>query len=237
MGVFDLFRKKPQAETESAQEKPEEDEGEVYSGMRVEITDRSGNMLFMARVSDLDGSLAYLHQYSEAAIAWEEESPPLPVRIRGYNYHERKAVYMEGAISPAPGQNRWQVEGLVVTRICNDRAFFRLETTATAHLSPMGSLGVEEEDCRLVNISVGGVCVQSEQQLREGDKFLLKIRLLEGLDLSMMYCQVLRITVKERGRYEYGCRFLEMNEADEERITQIIFAAQRQQRSNSQWDD
>ena len=88
-----------------------------------------------------------------------------------------------------------------------------------------------------MNISVGGVCVQSEQQLREGDKFLLKIRLLEGLDLSMMYCQVLRITVKERGRYEYGCRFLEMNEADEERITQIIFAAQRQQRSNSQWDD
>ena len=39
----------------------------------------------------------------------EESEEPIPVHIRGYNDHERKAVYMEGSISPMP-QRRWKVE-------------------------------------------------------------------------------------------------------------------------------
>ena len=34
--------------------------------------------------------------------------------------------------------------------------------------------------------------------------------------------------VTEDGKTEYGCRFLELTEEDQERITQNIFAAQRQ---------
>ena len=37
--------------------------------------------------------------------------PPLHVRIRGYSDRDRKAVCMEGLITPLP-QNIWQVEAL-----------------------------------------------------------------------------------------------------------------------------
>ena len=50
-----------------------------------------------------------LHQYSEAA-AFQGE-PPLHVRIREYSDRDRKAVCMEGLITPLP-QNIWQVEAL-----------------------------------------------------------------------------------------------------------------------------
>lgn len=234
MGLFDLFRKLVQEEETAEQpaEKPVQDnELEVYSGMRVEVTTFDARLLFVAKLMSLRGNTAQLHQYSETTLS--PDSEPLRVRIRGYNDHERKAVYMEGTISPM-SQQRWQVEELVVARIGNDRAFFRLETNIDATATTLGGLNAGEKPCKLLNISVGGACIASEFRYQEDDKFLLKVQLLENRDLSVMYCQVLRVIDRGEGKYEYGCRFLELNEADQARITQNIFAVQRQKRNGSQ---
>ena len=39
------------------------------------------------------------------------------------------------------------------------------------------------------------------------------------------------MTEKKEGKFEYGCRFLELTNEDEGQITQNIFAVQRQQRN------
>ena len=93
-----------------------------------------------------------------------------------------------------------------------------------------GGIGAGEKPCRLRNISVGGACISSEYSYREGDKFLLKVKLLDDRDISAMFCEVLRIIDKGNSAPEYGCRFLELNETDQEKITQNIFAVQRKQR-------
>ena len=155
------------------------------------------------------------------------------MRIRGYHDHARKAVYMEGTISVLP-ERKWQVEELVVARIGNDRAFFRLDTNVDATATIMGGRNAGEKASKLLNISVGGACIASAYPFQEGDKFLLKVKLLEDRDTSVMYCQVLRIINRgENKPTEFGCRFLELNESDEAKITQNIFAAQRQQRSGT----
>ena len=46
-----------------------------------------------------------------------------------------------------------------------------------------------------------------------------------------MYCEVLRVIDKGDSKFEYGCRFLELAEADQDRITQNIFDAQRKKRA------
>ena len=232
MGLFDLFRKLTQEQPAPLQEeeRPEEpEEQEIYSGMRVEVTTFDGQLLFVAKLMGPHGGRAQLHQYSEATSQPKEDMEPIRARIRGYNDRVRKAVYMEGTISPLP-QHRWQVEELVVARLGNDRAFFRLDTNVDATTTTLGGYGAGEKNCKLLNISVGGACVASDYPFHEGDKFLLKVQLLEDRDLSVMYCQVLRIIDRGDGKFEYGCRFLELNEADEAKITQNIFAAQRQKR-------
>lgn len=232
MGLFDLFHRLAQAEPGQPEETPQDNnEMEIYSGMRVEVTTFTGEMLFVAKLMSPWGNTAQLHQYSESAVPPSEDAEPIRVRIRGYHDHDRKAVYMEGTISPLP-QHRWQVDELTVTRIGNDRAFFRLDTNIDASISTFGFSG-GERSCKLLNISVGGAGIATEDLFGEGDKFLLKVRLLEDRDLSVMYCQVLRVIDKKDGKYEYGCRFLELNEADEAKITQNIFAAQRQKRNGS----
>ncbi|WP_394683207.1 flagellar brake protein [Schaedlerella sp.] len=159
----------------------------------------------------------------------EKQKEPLHVRIRGYNDHERKAVYMEGFITPEE-KHTWKVEELTVTRIGNDRAFFRLETNLDAVVTTFGGFSAREQDCKMLNISVGGARILSEQLYHEGDKFLLKVQLLEDRPMSVMFCEVLRVFEREGSKYEYGCRFLELNEEDQDKITQNIFAAQLAER-------
>ena len=48
-----------------------------------------------------------------------------------------------------------------------------------------------------------------------------------------MFAQVVRVIAKDAEEFEYGCRFLELTEADQEQITKNIFAAQRKKRGHS----
>ncbi len=233
MSLFNLFGRKEKEETAGkTRETNEAADVDAYSGMRVEVTTIEERLLFVAKIMNLRGSMAELHQYSEMAIPREEEWKPLAVKIRGYNDHDRKAVYMEGVISPKE-EHKWQVVGLSIVRVANDRAFYRLSTNLEATATTFGGLAAGEKPCTLLNISVGGACIGSEHVYHKGDKFLLKVRLIDDRPESAMFCQVLRITEKENSGFEYGCQFLEMTEDDQKAITQNIFAAQRKRRNNS----
>ena len=228
MGILDLFRSRREGPPPPPAVQPQlSTDPADYAHMRVEVTAFDGQLLFVAKLMYPRGTTAELHQYFDSALP--EDTEPVRVRIRGYHDRERKAVYMEGTISPGP-MHVWQVEELVVARIGNDRAFFRLSTDTEATATTFGGIGAGEKPCRLLNISVGGACIGSEYPYREGDKFLLKVKLMEDRDISAMFCQVLRIIDKGNSVYEYGCRFLELNESDQEKITQNIFAIQRKQR-------
>ena len=229
MSLLDLFNKK--AKTQPPQESKEAaQELDIYSGMRVEVTTHTGQILFVAKLLGLHGNKAELHQYSECEIVKDVET--IHARIRGYSDYERKAVYMEGIITPGP-KHIWQVEELTIVRVGNDRAFFRLTTNLDATATMFSGLAMGEKPCKLLNISVGGASVSSEYRYHEGDKFLLKVRLLEDRPESAMFSQIVRVVEKDEGKFEYGCRFLELTEVDQEQITRNIFAAQRQKRGRS----
>lgn len=222
MSLFSWFAKREKAPPPRKEEDSAEDLA-LYSGIRVEVTTADGRLLFVAKLLGIRGNRAELHQYSETA-AFQGE-PPLPVRIRGYSDRDRKAVYMEGLITPLP-QNIWQVEELTISKVGNDRAFFRLETNLDATATMFSGLELGEKPCRLLNISVGGVCLGLEKRYDVGDKFLLRVRLTPEGELLALRCQMLRILERRHGYFEYGCRFPELEAANEERILRYIFAAQ-----------
>lgn len=231
MKLFDWFgRKSKSKQSEKSEETASTASFEVYSGMRTEVTDFDGRMLFVAKLMNLWRDTAQLYQYSESELS--PESDPVRVRIRGYNDSERKAVYMEGVITPKP-DHIWQVDELIVTKLTNERAFFRLDTDLDATITTFIGLQAGEKDCKLLNISVGGARIGSEDKYEEGDKFMLKVKLLADRPVSTMFCQVLRVIEKDDSKFEYGCQFLEMTEEDQEKITRNIFAAQTQKRRGS----
>lgn len=229
MGLFGLFGKKSKAEIyEEIEETEEKEDIEVYSGIRVEVTISDDQLLFVAKLMDAKGDTALLQQYSESGVSLNDD--PLHVRIRGYSAHNRKAVYMEGVITPET-RNMWRVEDLIITKVENDRAFFRLNVNVDAVLTRLDELDAPEKICRLINISIGGVYIFSEDKYAEGCKFLLRVKLLADSPESELRCEVLRIIEKEEaGGYEYGCRFLDITEEDQQKITQNMFTIQSKRR-------
>ena len=196
MSLLDLFKKKAPEPPQKAAKPDDAEEMEIYSGMRVEVTDTKDIFLFVAKLLGLRGSQAELHQYSEDEIPFPADQEPMPVKIRGYSDHERKAVYMEGRISPLP-HRVWAVTELRVSRVANDRAFFRLETNRDATVTMFSGLEMGEKPCKLVNISIGGACISSERRYHEGDKFMLRVKLVEDRPESVMFSQVKRVIEKD----------------------------------------
>lgn len=225
MGLFNFLKRGE--EKGRAESSPGRPDLEIYSGMRVEVATLEGHLLFVAKLMCPRNSEPELQQYSALSTSGEPE--PMSVRIRGYLDREKKAVYMEGTIIPQP-ERIWLVENLTVSRTENDRAFFRLDTNVDATATIFDGEDAGEKPCKLLNISVGGAFITSGYPFQEGDKFQLKFRLLEKGEVSSVYCKVLRIIDKDSSLPKYGCRFLEVNESDQARIAQGIFAVQRKQR-------
>lgn len=226
MGLLDVFRKKEPVKAPPPP--PQEAEPEVYNGMRVEASTMNGNILFGGKMVDRQGERATIYQYAQFGQIPDEGT--LHVQIRGYNERTRKAIHMEATVTAQP-QHTWAVEELKVIRSGNERAFFRLETDLDATISVLGrGFNIGEHPCKMLNISIGGACVRTDLRQYEGDKLLLKVHLMEERDVSLMFCQIVRVTDNGDGTFNYGCRFLELTDNDEARITQNIFAAQRKKR-------
>lgn len=229
MGLFGLFRKSPkEREEEESQRRAREVDLEVYSGMRVEVSSDDGRMFLVARLVGLRGDRAQLKPATEDGLLIALEEPVL-VTLRGYSSKENKAVIMKCTVRSG-GKNVWQAEHLSLIKRSNDRAFFRMDTTLTGKLLSLGQLNAPPEVCRLLNISVGGACIGSAVRHNIGDKFLLWANLIPNTEPTQVVCQIVRINERRHGSFEYGCRFLDLSEAEEERILKIIFNLQRQTR-------
>ena len=182
-------------------------------------------MFLTAKLLTLRGDRIQLQPYTDCGLLLRGEDP-IPVTIRGYSSKEGRAVQMEASIRM--GANKlWQAEHLTLVKTGNDRAAFRLNTDVTAYITPLIRFYAEEERCRLLNISVGGACIGSQKRHNVGDKFLLQVSLLPEQEPLQANLQILRIIERLHDYFEYGCRFLDVDPAKEERIQQTIYELQR----------
>lgn len=223
MKVFDLFSKKSEKDTAGNNRKNRNINDiralEIYSGMRVIVESSEGRRLFIGQLQDLQQDTAKLYPYSETE-AYQAASPVF-AKLRGYNDRERKAVFMEGMITRRQ-KHIWEIENLTVTKVENERSYPRMSTDVDVTVTGLDGTDNSERICRLLNISVGGVNISSEYRYYKGNKFLMKAEPFEDSQSFHVYCEVLRVVQRDTSRFEYGCRFLELAEADQEQIARSI---------------
>lgn len=74
-----------------------------------------------------------------------------------------------------------------------------------------------------VNINLGGVYFNSDAEFEKGDQVMLNF--LDG-EMQLL-AEILRVQKNEEGNIDgYGCRFLDVNQAQEERLARFIFECQ-----------
>lgn len=230
LGLFGKSRR--ERETEAALKRAHIEDLEVFSGMRVEVTVEDSKLFLMAVLVGLRGDRAYLKPLSDSSLMLRSDGP-FEVTMRGFSGQANTAVVLEGTIRPG-SNGMWQVEHLALMKAGNDRAFFRMPTSINATMTPLDKWGGSSEGCKLVNISVGGVCVSAQTRHNVGNRFILRVRLMPELEPSLLMCQILRINERRHGYFEYGCCFLNLKESDQEQIFRIIFDMQRKERNKLQ---
>ncbi len=229
MALWDIFKKKTPAP-------PPKDDGphlEDYADLRVEVTSQIDNsLLFSARIDSVQGDEAELYQSTDSSLPeGQAVTEPIPVTMRGFldkgrtGSSDNMAVTFTARILPVRTRI-WKASGIHLQNMSKGRAFFRLEVNAAAVTAPIRNNIAADKPCKVVNISVGGACVATDQIYHKEDRFLLKVKLLPDRPVSRLYCKVLRIVEKGNGQFEYGCQFVELDDAARSRISQDILAAQ-----------
>ncbi len=78
-------------------------------------------------------------------------------------------------------------------------------------------------ELHFVNINLGGVFFSSNSKFEPGDQVMLNF--LDG-EMQLL-AEILRVQRKENGEVEgYGCCFISLNKAQEERLARFIFDCQ-----------
>ena len=250
MGLFDFLSKKERKRPAPA--KKEESLLE-YSGMRMEVLTEEKELLFVGRLVVKDGGEGELQRTSadnvlpeaapeeeppgeenteekteengEKKAAAPAEKPTFHVLLRGYEESVRQAVHMKADITHDRGRV-WQVRRIKVVSKDNDRAFFRQDVGTDGEVLPLAHLGNVPFPCKLLNISAGGACVQTDYVFEPGEKLLLKSRLLPDSELKPVVCSVRRVTERKGGLFDYGCKFTELDAAAEDEISKAILQLQ-----------
>lgn len=218
MGLFDFFGKSgKQRKRERAAELARNEDLEVYSGMRVEVTTDDGRMFLAAELTDLRGDRVRLIPRIDGSLLTKGDGP-VPVTIRGFSSKENRAVVMKARIRLSPSGS-WQAERLALVKRGDNRASVRVSVDTDGFLSFEGL----QEPCRVVNMSTGGVCVGTPVRHNVGEKLTLWLTLPVRSGTLTLPCQILRINERRHGYFEYGCKFLEMPEEQENRLTRSIF--------------
>ena len=225
MGLFDLFGKSARdREREQAEELARNQDLEVYAGMKVEVTSDDGRMFLSAKLTDLRGDRAQLKPSMDGSLMARGEAP-IPVTIRGYSSRENRAVVMKARVRVSAGGN-WQAERLALVKKGDHRASVRVSVDLDGFLSYDGI----QMPARVINMSTGGVCVASHARHNVGEKLTLWLTLPVQSGTLTLPFQILRINERRNGYFEYGCKFIEMDEEQENRLARAIFELHGQSR-------
>lgn len=218
VGLFDFLGKSAkQREQERVEELARNEDLEVYSGMRVEVSSDDSRMFLSADLTDLRGDRAQLKPRMDGSLLTKDDGP-VPVTIRGFSSRENRAVVMKARVRLSPSGS-WQVERLALVKRGDSRATVRVEVDMDGFLSFDGL----QEPCHVLNMSSGGVCIGTPARHNVGEKLSLWLTLpVESGSLTLPF-QILRINERRHGYFEYGCKFLTMSESQEERLIRSIF--------------
>lgn len=211
---------------------------ELKVGMRLEMLSENQTPLFKGVISKKDDECIWVSH------ADGNEVPPVVynsrVRLKGYKKDDHILVLCGTVFGSSP--LFWKIGQISEFSIFNKRENYRhpvaIVTTARRLPQEPGESPAEEEPgdeyvavgterCAVVNISGGGVLFCCDHRFPVNANVQLgEIKLYPDHPPFTLRCKVLRANEQE-GKYFHGCRFIDINTKEQERMVREIFLLQR----------
>lgn len=216
MGLGNLFKNLfSSSGPEPAEEAEEAPESESLSfpalnlDMPVDVMENYDTVLLTGRVSRFDHTeLVVERMAGEMSLPTQQVGGT--VLIRGYN-EQIEPLIMQGIVKRS-SLVECVVSGLELIPYDNLRKSVRYPLSPPANIYAMEDTTLDQpQECRLLNISTGGACIESTFAYAMNQTLRLRVELIKNGGYTSYQCQVVRITPRPDGHYMYGLLFAQLS--------------------------
>lgn len=230
-----LFRNSGRDEEEEDEEEEEEEEIEfeqekgpsgfpaLTEGMTLSVTLQNGQPLLSGQLASFTDSSMSLER-SPGQFSFATCSIGTAVYIKGYS-HDADPVDLKGIVEES-SRILLRINHVKVVPRDEQRANFRLPINSDVTLYYEEDEYLQNpEKCKLVNLSTGGACIQSEYIHGEGEVLRLKIQLEDYAPMTLLG-EIIRVEEPSHGVFRYGFLFAKLDQNENTALTRMLFNIQ-----------
>ena len=235
MGFFSFFSRDSEEDEEDLLEEEEEEEvvlpqlpenaptGELFEGMRIDVTNKEGESLLSGRIVERSGDSLTLGRLP-GELSFKILTLNSSLNLNGY---DKKLIPISlSATVEESTRTALKLKNLKVESHAENRDTFRLPYSTTITLYRQDDEHFRNpEHCQLVNISTGGCCVESEYVHIEDEVLRLRMKLDDYAPLTFLG-QVIRCSKRERGQFWYGILFAQLTEQEITSLNKTLYNLQ-----------
>lgn len=210
----------PEAEGQEEERSPTD---ELFDGMRLDVTDKQGEPLFSGRIASRTHDTLTLDR-----LPGELSFPILPINSElNINGFDRKLLPIcLSAVVQQSTRILLVLKDLAIENHAENRSTFRLPYNAPVSLFRADDERLRNpEPCRLINVSKGGCCLESEYIHAENEVVRVSLELTEYAPLTYMG-QITRGEERTPGIFRYGILFAQLTEQEISLLNRTMFNLQ-----------
>ncbi len=231
MGIFSFFSREEDDEDEYEEEQTQEAgrqpesalTGELFKGMRMDVTDKEGLPLLSGKVSEKSpDSLSLTRLPGE--LSFKIVTIGTTVNINGFD-KKLIPISLSGTVQES-SRTIFKLKNLKVESHAENRDNFRLPYTAPVSLFRKEDDHFRHpEECTLINISTGGCCVQSEYAHIEDEVLRIRVKLDDYAPQNFLG-QIVRCSEHAPGQFWYGILFAQLTEQETAALNKTLYNLQ-----------
>ena len=212
-------------EEEDAVEAKDEKLPELHDGMTLKVESAEGAELFSGQLTgytrwSTDMTLERL----PGGLSFKVLELGSTVQIRGSDELMRPFL-LKGTVQES-SRLVCRFKDVKSRQIQETRENFRLVMRSPAELFYMTDDNrTNPENCTLVDISIGGACLESEYLHAEDEVLRLKVKLEDYLPMVFVG-EIIRVVERGPGKFHYGFLFAQLNETERTELTRTLYNLQ-----------
>lgn len=226
MGFFSYFFSSDDEDEEEALPEPEEERSptdELFDGMRLDVTDKQGQPLFSGRITARDHDTLTLNRLP-GDLSFPILSINSEINVNGYD--KKLLPICLSATVQQSSRIALVLKDLHVDNHAENRSSFRLPYSAPVSLYRADDERLRNpEPCRLVNVSTGGCCLESEYIHAESEVVRVSLELTEYGPLTYLG-QIIRGEERAPGVFRYAILFAQLTEQETDLLNRTMFNLQ-----------
>lgn len=232
MGIFSFFSRDVEDDEDELEQSQPVDSGsrlesaptgELFDGMRIDVMTKEGNPLLTARITQrTEDSLTLSRLPGELSF----KIAPLNSMVSLSGYDKKLIPISLSAVVEESTRTVLKLKDLRVESHAENRETFRLPFSAPVFLYRNDDERFKNpEECKLVNISTGGCCVQSEYIHMEDEVLRVRVKLEEYAPLNFIG-QIVRCVEHAPGQFRYGILFAQLTEQEITSLNKTLYNLQ-----------